>query len=78
MAQAIIMQKIKGGESDYVKITFDNAPSPNTGNQILVYPGAKYKLGSMTDEATSDSMQMITTTAPITGYIKIKDTSISS
>ena len=45
---------------------------------ILVYPGTKYKLGTMTDEATSDSMQMITTTAPITGYIKIKDTSISS
>lgn len=78
MAQAIIMQKIKGGESDYVKITFDNAPSPNTGNQILVYPGTKYKLGSMTSESTSSSMRMITTTSPINGYIKIKDAAISS
>jgi len=46
-------------------------------NQVQVYPGTKYKLGSMSDEATSDSMQMITTTAPITGYIKIKDATIN-
>ena len=48
-----------------------------TQGNISVYPGTKYKLGSMTDEATSDSMQMITTTAPITGYIKIKNATIN-
>ena len=46
-------------------------------NQVQVYPGTKYKLGSMTDEAISDSMQMITTTVPITGYIKIKNATIN-
>lgn len=70
MAQALINQKIK---KDYVKVTFNNV----SGSQVLVYPGTKYKLGSMANESTSLNMQMITTTSPINGYIKIKDATIS-
>ena len=46
-------------------------------NKVLVYPGTKYKLGSMSSESTSSTMQEIETTAPITGYIKIKDATIN-
>lgn len=46
-------------------------------NKVTVYPGTKYKLGSMTNEATSSTMQTITTEAPISGYIKIKNATIS-
>ena len=46
-------------------------------NKVQVYPGTKYKLGSMASEVTSDSMQMIETTPPISGYIKIKDATIN-
>ena len=45
-------------------------------NKVQVYPGTKYKLGSMASESTSSTMQEIETTAPITGYIKIKDATI--
>ena len=46
-------------------------------NKVQVYPGTKYKLGSMSSESTSSTMQEIETTAPITGYIKIKDATIN-
>ena len=46
-------------------------------NKVQVYPGTKYKLGSMASEYTSSTMQEIETTAPITGYIKIKDATIN-
>lgn len=46
-------------------------------NKVTVYPGTKYKLGSMQNEATSSTMQTITTEAPISGYIKIKNATIS-
>ena len=46
-------------------------------NKVPVYPGTKYKLGSMASESTSSTMQEIETTAPITGYIKIKDATIN-
>ena len=46
-------------------------------NKVLVYPGTKYKLGGMTSESTASSMQMIETTTPITGYIKIKNATIN-
>ena len=46
-------------------------------NKVQVYPGTIYKLGSMTSESTSSTMQEIETTAPITGYIKIKDATIN-
>ena len=46
-------------------------------NKVLVYPGTIYKLGSMSTESTSSTMQEIETTAPITGYIKIKDATIN-
>ena len=46
-------------------------------NKVQVYPGTKYKLGSMASESTSSTMQEIETTAPITGYIKIKDATIN-
>ena len=45
--------------------------------KVPVYPGTKYKLGSMSSESTSSTMQEIETTAPITGYIKIKDATIN-
>ena len=45
-------------------------------NKVQVYPGTIYKLGSMSTESTSSTMQEIETTAPITGYIKIKDATI--
>lgn len=46
-------------------------------NKVTVYPGTKYKLGSMQNETTSSTMQTITTEAPISGYIKIKNATIS-
>ena len=46
-------------------------------NKVQVYPGTIYKLGSMSSESTSSTMQEIETTAPITGYIKIKDATIN-
>ena len=46
-------------------------------NKVQVYPGTKYKLGSMSSESTSSTMKEIETTAPITGYIKIKDATIN-
>lgn len=46
-------------------------------NKVTVYPGTKYKLGSMQNETTSSTMQTITTDAPISGYIKIKNATIS-
>lgn len=49
----------------------------NLPNKVTVYPGTKYKLGSMTNEATSSTIQTITTEAPISGYIKIKNATIS-
>lgn len=49
----------------------------SVNNKVQVYPGTKYKLGSMSSESTSSTMQEIETTAPITGYIKIKDATIN-
>lgn len=46
-------------------------------NKVTVYPGTKYKLGSMQNETTSSTMQTITTDTPISGYIKIKNATIS-
>jgi hypothetical protein len=46
-------------------------------SKVPVYPGTKYKLGGMPSESTSSTMQEIETTAPITGYIKIKDATIN-
>lgn len=46
-------------------------------NKVTVYPGTKYKLGSMQNETTSSTMQTITTEAPISGYIKIKNATIN-
>lgn len=45
-------------------------------NKVTVYPGTKYKLGSMANEVTASSMQTITTEAPISGYIKIKNANL--
>ena len=45
-------------------------------NQVQVYPGTKYKLGSMANEVTADSMQTITVDPPIKGYIKIKKSNL--
>ena len=46
-------------------------------NKVQVYPGTKYKLGNMSSESIAYSMQMIETTTPITGYIKIKNATIN-
>lgn len=45
-------------------------------NKVTVYPGTRYKLGSMANEVTASSMQTITTEAPISGYIKIKNANL--
>lgn len=45
-------------------------------NQVQVYPGTKYKLGSMANEVTADSMQTIAVDPPIKGYIKIKKSNL--
>lgn len=45
-------------------------------NKVTVYPGTRYKLGSMANEVTASSMQTITTEAPILGYIKIKNANL--
>ena len=39
----------------------------NLPNKVTVYPGTKYKLGSMQNEVTASSMQTINTEAPISG-----------
>lgn len=56
---------------------WDTVVAYGTQNKVQVYPGTKYKFGSMTNEATSSTMQTITTEAPISGYIKIKNTTIN-
>lgn len=48
----------------------------NLPNKVTVYPGTKYKLGSMQNEVTASSMQTINTEAPISGYIKIKNANL--
>lgn len=48
-----------------------------TQNKVQVFPGTKYKLGSMANEVTSNSIQTITVDSPISGYIKIKSSTIS-
>ena len=60
------------GNSYWGEIDIYNLP-----NKVTVYPGTKYKLGSMQNETTSSTMQTITTDAPISGYIKIKNATIS-
>lgn len=45
-------------------------------NKVTVYPGTKYKLGSMQNEVTASSMQTINTESPISGYIKIKNANL--
>lgn len=45
-------------------------------DKVIVYPGTKYKLGSMANEVTADSMQTITVEPPIKGYIKIKSSNL--
>lgn len=57
--------------------TWDTVVAYGTQNKVQVFPGTKYKLGSMANEATSDSMQTITVDSPISGYIKIKSSTIS-
>lgn len=44
---------------------------------VVVPPGAIYKLGNMGSEETANSMLSIPVTSPISGYVKIKDAEIS-
>ena len=44
---------------------------------IQLYPGTKYKFSNMSSEATSSTMQEMTLSPPIIGYIKIKDATIN-
>ena len=44
---------------------------------ISIYPGTKYKLGDMADEATSQTFQEIEVATPINGYIKVSNTTIN-
>lgn len=56
---------------------WDTVVAYGTQNKVQVYPGTKYKLGSMANEVTSNSIQTITVDSPISGYIKIKSSTIS-
>lgn len=46
-------------------------------NTVKVYPNSIYKLGSMSEEQVSTTLQEIHVDPPITGYIKIKNTTIN-
>ena len=47
------------------------------GKKFQLYPGTKYKFSGMSDEVTSQTFQEIEVTAPLNGYIKIKDATIN-
>ena len=66
-----------GGLGPIGSIASSTVDAYYVNNKVQVYPGTIYKLGSMSSESTSSIMQEIETTAPITGYIKIKDATIN-
>ena len=45
--------------------------------KLGIYPQSKYKFQNMQNEATSTSFQVIEIPAPVTGYIKIKNITLS-
>ena len=54
-----------------------DAYKSNTGNTSLtVYPGTRYKLWDMQNELTAATMQTLTGSLPLTGYIKVKKANV--
>lgn len=45
--------------------------------KIQIYPMSKYKFNDMSSETTSQTLQEIELTTPITGYIKVKNTTVN-
>ena len=43
-----------------------------------MYPGNKYKLNNMTEEVEVTEFNNITVSAPVNGYIKIKNSIVTS
>ena len=66
-----------GGDSNYVRSAVVDAYKSNTGNTSLtVYPGTRYKLWDMQNELTAATMQTLTGSLPLTGYIKVKKANV--
>ena len=51
--------------------TYDNVPV-----SLTVYPGTRYKLWDMQNELTATTMQTLTGSLPLTGYIKVKKATV--
>ena len=66
-----------GGSKGSLSECYDIVNAFQIKSKVFVYPGTKYKFGSMASEETSATMQELTFTPPITGYIKIKDATIN-
>ena len=66
-----------GGNSNYNLSAVVDAYKSNTGNTSLtVYPGTRYKLWDMQNELTATTMQTLTGSLPLTGYIKVKKANV--
>ena len=66
-----------GGYSTNGRSAVVDAYKSNTGNTSLtVYPGTRYKLWDMQNELTAATMQTLTGSLPLTGYIKVKKANV--
>ena len=61
-----------GGYSSAVDVYY-----PASSKTIQLYPGTKYKFSNMSSEATSGTFQEMTLSPPISGYIKVTNTTIN-
>ena len=68
-----------GGGSSYSS-TFTYYSTVDAYSSVVeatVYPGSKYKFQNMQSESTSNAYQILNIPVPATGYVKIKNTTLS-
>lgn len=66
------------GGGDYGSTDYNTVDAYETLAEIPVYKGSKYKFQNMSSEATvTSNMKVLSIPTPATGYIKIKNTTIS-
>ena len=63
------------GTSDFYNALVD-AYTTRGNTSLTVYPGTRYKLWDMQNELTATTMQTLTGSLPLTGYIKVKKANV--